>query len=468
MLINFATRSYKSSSLPLSAQRVVNMYAEKEPPDAKTQVALFGCPGLDLFASLGAGPLRGFRLMDGVLYAVSGQLLYSVTSSGVSVALGGNISGSGPVSMSDNGTQLVIVNGTAGYIYTVVGGFALITDTDFAPASTVEFFDSRFVFDEKDAVNFFISEALDGASYVSSEYASAETRPDDVQAVVLNRQVLIVFGKASTETWQDVGAANFPYQRIEGAMIERGLMAPLATTKEDNFVFFLGDDRCVYRIAGIQSERISDHSIEQAIQDYAVVSDCFAISYNFDGHKFIAFTFPTQAATWVYDLMSGLWHERESWDEHENPLGRWRANCAISAYGHQLIGDAFSGKIGKMSKTVYTEFDNVIHGSATAPPLHSDRKRMFFSRFEMDIESGVGITTGQGSDPQAMMDYSDDGGRTFSVPQRWRSMGQKGAYRQRLRWLRLGQSRERIYRISISDPVRRTVINAHADMSVGQ
>lgn len=467
MLVNFATKSYKSTSLPLSAQRVVNMYAERQPPDAKTQVALFGCPGQEEFASLGAGPIRGMRVMDGTLYALSGQLLYSVSSAGVETVLGGNISGSGPVSMSDNGTQLLIVNGTNGYYYTTAGGFALITDADFAAANTVEYFDSRFVFDEKDTVNFFISNTLDGSAYTSSEFASAETRPDDVQAVVLNRQVLLVFGKSTVEAWQDVGAALFPFQRIEGAMIERGLIAPLATTKQDNFVFFLGDDRCVYKIAGIQYERVSDHSIEQAIQGYPVVSDCFAISYDFDGHKFVAFTFPTVAATWVFDLISGLWHERESWDVHGNTLGRWRANCAVNAYGHQLIGDAFSGKIGKMSRTVYTEFGNVIHGSATAPSLHSDRKRVFHSRFEMDVESGVGLSSGQGSDPQMMLDYSDDGGRTFSVPQRWRSMGAQGAYRQRLRWLRMGQARDRIYRVSVSDPVRRTIINAHADMTVG-
>ncbi len=465
--MNFATQSYKLDALPVSAQDVVNLYAEREPPDAKTQVALFSVPGQELFATLGAGPIRGMRVMDGVLYVLSGQLLYSVTSTGTTTVLGGNISGSGPVSMSDNGTQLVIVNGTNGYYYTVAGGFALITDIDFAAANTVEYFDSRFVFDEKDTANFFISETLDGSSYVSSEFASAETRPDDVQAVVLNRQVLIIFGKASTEAWQDVGAALFPFQRIEGAMIERGLLAPLATAKLDNYVFFIADDRCMYKIAGIQSERISTHAIEKAIQKYPVVSDCFAISYEFDGHKFVAFTFPTEAVTWEYDLMSGLWHRRESWDVHGNTLGRWRANCAVAAYGHQLIGDAFSGKIGKLSSTVYTEFDNVLHGSATAPPLHSDRKRVFHSRFELDIESGVGLSSGQGSDPQMMLDYSDDGGRTFSAPQRWRSMGKQGAYRQRLRWLRMGNSRDRIYRVSISDPVRRTIINAHADMKVG-
>jgi hypothetical protein len=92
---------------------------------------------------------------------------------------------------------------------------------------------------------------------------------------------------------------------------------------------------------------------------------------------------------------------------------------------------------------------------------------LFHSKFELDVESGVGLTTGQGSDPQIMMDYSDDGGRTFNNRQLWRSMGRIGEYTTRLRWMQLGQSRQRIYRVSVSDPVKRSIISAHLDVSPG-
>jgi hypothetical protein len=75
------------------------------------------------------------------------------------------------------------------------------------------------------------------------------------------------------------------------------------------------------------------------------------------------------------------------------------------------------------------------------------------------FEQGVGLITGQGSDPQVMLQFSDDGGRTWSS-ERWRSLGRIGEYRTRTRWLRNGSARDRIYRYAMSDPVRRNLILA--------
>ena len=127
-IVNFASNSYKSQSLPVSSQQMINAFAEKEPEDAKTPIAIFPVPGITAFASLGSGPIRGMHVMGGVLYALSGGTLYSVSSSGAGTVLGGNVSGSGYVAMADNGTQLQIVNGQFGYIYATATGFQTITD----------------------------------------------------------------------------------------------------------------------------------------------------------------------------------------------------------------------------------------------------------------------------------------------------------------------------------------------------
>lgn len=466
-IIQFATKTYAHPSLPLSAQRAVNVYAEKQPPDAKTQVALLGSPGVVQLANIPDSPVRGINTMAGVLYAVCGTTLYSVTSAGVATALGGAVSGSGPVSMDNNGTQLCIVNGTNGYIYSVSGGFTLISDADFNAAKTVRFFNQRFVFDETGTGRWFISGTLDGTAFDALEFTTAESRPDNVMAIEVGQQILYVFGEKTIEPYQDVGAANFPFERIPGGLIERGLAASLCVAKEDNSIFYLGDDRVFYRLGGTQNQRVSDHGAEWAWEKYRVVSDAFAFGWSMAGHKFITVTFPTENVTWEFDISTGIWHERESRDGNGNSLGRWRANCYADAYDKKLIGDVFSGKIGYLDSETYTEFDNTILGYATAPPIHNDRHNLFHSRFEMDVESGVGIVSGQGSDPQIMLDYSDDGGRTFSGRQMWRSMGSGGQFRKRLRWLRLGRSRSRIYRATISDPVRRTVIAAHVDAKPG-
>lgn len=467
MIISFATSSYRHSALPISAQRTVNLYAEREPPDAKTQVAVLGSPGLMEFTSIGRGPIRGFNNLAGVLHVVSGGILYSVSSTGVGTALGGTISGSNVLSMDNNGTQLCIVNGTVGYIYTTAGGLQLITDADFFPANTVTFFDQRFVFDKKNSNQFFASDTLDGTAYTGTAIATAEARPDYVIAVRLNGQVLLVFGEKTIEAWQDIGAPNFPYERIPGALIERGLLAPYAFCSADNTTFFLGENRVLYRLAGLSPQRVSNHAIETEWQDYTKVSDAFLFSFHFNGHEFVYVTFPSRPATWVFDISSGMPHERESWDVSGHNLGRWRGNCTINIYDKTLIGDAFTGKIGYLSNTTYTEYGNTMQGSATGVHVHSDRKRVFVPRLELDVETGVGLNTGQGSDPQIMLDISKDGGRTFGSRQLWKSMGALGEYRKRLKWTRLGQARDWVFRVTIADPVKRTIIAANADVIEG-
>lgn len=468
MIIPFAVNSYSSRSLPVSAQRVVNCYAEKEPPDAKTQVAVFGCPGLLPFASCGTGPIRGFNYMNGIAYVVSGPRLYSVTSAGVATDIGGSIAGTGAVSMSNNGTQVSVVNGVNGFIWSATGGFQVITDANFHPASTTTFFDNYFVFPWDGTNKFFISGSLDGTSYNGADFASAEVSSDFVLSIVNQQENLLIFGEKTIESWYDAGAVNFPFQRTGSSTMERGCAAKLTPIKEDNSVFFLGDDLMFYRMNGIQLQRVSTHAIEQAWQSYSTVSDAYTFSYTFEGHKFVNIVFPTANASWVMDIATGFWHERESWDINNNSYGRWRGNCCLTAFGKVLIGDAYSGQIGYLDANTFTEFGNTMRALMISPPIHKDRRRVYISLLELDVESGVGLNSGQGSDPQIMMDYSRDGGRTFINLQIWNSLGKIGAYLQRVRWFRLGQARQWLIRIMISDPVKRVIVSANADISLGE
>lgn len=468
MIIPFATQSYKSQSLPISAQRVVNCYAEREPQDAKTPVAVIELPGLINFATCGSGPIRGMRVMGGLLYVVSGGTLYSVTSAGVATSLGGTVGGSGFVLMIDNGTQVLILNGVNGYIYSVVGGFQVITDPDFNPSTSAAFFDNYFVLSWDGTNKFFLSASLDGTTYPSLDFASAEVAPDNVVAVVNQQENLLIFGQQTIETWYDAGTVNFPFQRIDGATIERGCAAALSPVKEDNSVFFLGDDLVYYRLDGTTPRRVSTHALEAAWRGYSVVSDAYSYSYTWEGHKFIVLTFPTGNATFVFDISTGLWHERESWDMNDNSFGRWRGSCVANIFNKILVGDAFSGQIGYHDPNTFIEFGNTMRALMVGPSLNQDRKRLFFYDFELDMETGVGNTVDPGSNPQVMMDWSDDSGRTFSVPQAWRALGAIGQYKQRVRWAgQLGQSRDRRFRVQISDPVPRRVIAARIDIAPG-
>lgn len=466
--VPFATNSYRSASLPISAQRAVNCYAEAEPEDAKTPVAVLGAPGLLQFAICGSGPVRGFTFMGGVCYVVSGARLYSLTSAGVATDIGGAIAGSGIVSMANNGTQVCIVNGANGFIWSQTGGFQIITDVNFNPANTVTFFDNFFVFDKKGTNNFFISNSADGTTYSGTDFAAAEVQSDFVLATVNQQETLLIIGERTIETWYDAGAINFPFLRTTGATIERGCAALYTPVKEDNSVFFLGNDLVFYRLDGTALTRISTHAIEDAFQSYLTVSDAYTFSYTYEGHKFIVLTFPSANATWVYDIATKFWHERESWDLNNNSYGRWRGNTGIMAFGKVLIGDAYTGQIGYLDQNTFTEYGNTMRSIMSSPPIHQDRKLIGIPVFELDVESGVGTTSGQGSNPQIMLDWSHDGGRTFKPLQQWTSLGALGAYTTRARWLGLGSSRQWILRAMISDPVKQTVIRAYAEVMVGE
>ena len=286
---------------------------------------------------------------------------------------------------------------------------------------------------------------------------------------ILNQQEnLLIFGGNTIEVWYDAGTPIFPFQPILGATVERGCAAALTPIKEDNSVFFLGDDLIFYRLDNGIPRRISTHAIEDAWRGYTLVSDAYTMSYSYEGHKFIVLTFPTANATWVYDISTNLWHERDSWDQFNNRYGRWRGSCVAGVYNKILVGDAYSGQIGFLDKTTFTEFGNTVRALMVGPSMNNDKKRLFFSRFELDMETGVGNTVDPGSNPQVMLDWSDDGGRTFINRQQWVSLGKIGAFKQRLRWLRLGQSFDRRYRVQISDPVPRVLVQAVVDATPGQ
>lgn len=457
MEIQFAVQSYKSNSLPISSQRCVNAYAETQPRSAKTRTAVFGAPGVSLFATCGNGPIRGGIEVSGTAYFVSGNELWTVDTDGNAQLRGSGIAGLNQVAIDASDEEIVIVNGTNGYVYDIAAAtLAQISDGDFNAANTVTVVNSLFVYDWKNTNKFFVSEVLDAGNIDALKFASAESSPDGVVAVRNRNGLLMVFGAKTIEPWDHTGASDFPFSRIKGGTIDRGITAPLAIVNEDSSLFFLGNDKVFYRLNGLQLIRISTHALEKEWQGYETTADAFCFKVPIDGHKFIYLTFPTENTTWGYDIATGLWHERVSWDATGMEV-RWRVNCAVEAYNKILVGDQRSGRIGTLDPAIYTEFGDPIVMTLVSPPVFQDGRFMAVPCFELDMETGVGLTTGQGSDPKVMLEYSTDGGRSYTDPQHWRTMGKIGATQTRLQWRELGSGYHYTFRLSISDPVKRVV-----------
>lgn len=467
----FASGSATSRAPQLNSERLVNAFVEKQPQSAKSQSPIFGAPGVTAFSTAGTSPNRGSWNFNGAAYFVQGSSLYTVAADGTAVQAATGIAGAGPVGISDNGQQLCVVNGAQGYIYTTGGGLVPITSTAFYPCRTVTFMDGYFIFDRFGTNEYFISALYDGLSYNGLDFASAEAQPGFVVGTAQNLQLLFIFCTGHIEMWYDAGAAAFPFQRYAGGVINYGTVSPYSIIKQDGAIFFLGADHVFYRLQANTPIRISTHPIETIIEQDPDISQAVSSTYTIQGHKMVQLDLPASNRTLVFDISTGQWHERQSWTSNTAGnvvnLGRWRGSHALEIYGKVILGDAFDGRIGELDWTVFTEYGGIMPMICRSTTLHADRKRLFMSRFELDMEAGVGLTTGQGSNPQVMLRYSRDGGKTWSKEELWRSLGKLGEYNKRLRWMKMGQGFQYTFELLITDPVFRTIIQAHADMEQG-
>ena len=395
---------------------------------------------------------------------------------GTVALVGSGIGGADIVGMSDNGFQLCIVSGQAraGWVLdtnpqSATYGFRQITDPNFYPANTVSFFDGYFVFDRIGTNEFFVSNLYDGTSYNGLLFASAESQPDFVTGTVQNLQLLFIICQTHLELWYDAGNAppTFPFQRYTGSGISYGSVSPHTIIKQDGAVFFLGSDKIFYRLQSTIPIRTSTHAIEHIIAEDPDITQAYCFTYVLEGHKLVVLQLPASSRTLVFDISTNRWHERESWDANNNSLGSWRASTAVRAFNGTYLGDAINATVNLLDWTMYTELGNTIRGLAYSIPYNQDRKRLFVSRFELDIQAGVGTASGAGSNPQIMLSWSVDGANTFKPLQFWRSMGEIGQFLMRLRWLRMGSGRQFVFCISITDPVPRVIIGASADISIG-
>lgn len=448
----FAKHAYQAESLPAMAQRCINLYAEQMPPDSPSPWVLVQMPGAVAFAECGAGPIRAVVEFGGAVYVVSGAQVYSVVADGTATLLGSVTDGAGRIEHAASVTELCLVDPASTRAWVVKNGaLSEIVDDDFPGAVSVAYLSGFFVFVAPDGKSWFWSEILAAEEIDALSFVQV-LGPDGLRAVTVDHQDLLLFGATTAEVWTLTGQdPDNPFQRMPGASMERGIAAAGSLVQVDNSVFWLGDDRIVYRAAGYSPVRISTHAIEWAIAGYGSVADAWGWEYTDAGHKFYVLTFPAAGATWVYDAATQLWHERQS--GVAEAATRWRFNCGAAAFNRQLVGDSLSGGLYRLNRGSYTEAGEPMRRLAASPPLRVDGNRFRLHAVTLEAEVGVGLSSGQGSDPQVMLRYSRDGGRTWG-PQLWRSLGAIGEYRQRARWLRLGQARELVFEVEVTDPVK--------------
>lgn len=418
-------------------------------------VVFYGTPGTSLFTSaFGDTPHRGWIQIGSVFYTVHRGTLWEVNNAATRTNRGTLNTTSGRVGIAYDGAVILIVDGTNGYTYTVATTtFAQIADFDFPNgANTCDWLDGQFVVDNDDDSDlFYISP--DGTTWDALDFAAAESAPDGLVRVFADHGEVLLFGTSTTEPWGNIGGADFPLAPVKGGIQEFGLAARWSLTKFNSGVAGLMRNKQgqvqVMFFQGYTPRPISSQELDSIINGYSAVSDATAYAYMLGGHPMFQINFPSAGKSWLFDASTSLWSPLEYGLEG----ARHRGEMHLDFINRPLIADYSTGDIYELDPDIYTDNGTAIVREIVGRHIHQADDYLIVDELYVDMEVGVGLVSGQGSDPQAMLQISKDNGKTWGN-ELWKTIGAMGEYTSRVVWRRLGFARDWTFKIRVSDPVK--------------
>lgn len=537
-----------SKSPYVTAKSLQNIYAESRPQGEKASIVGYGTPGLSLFLDLGDTPPRGGLEFEpnSVAYVVHRGTFYEVNNAGVATSKGSLSTTSGRVSMAHNGQQVMVVDGTYGYIFSTLAAIGtaqavasltrsgttatltttlahglvtgnIITLAGFTPSgyngsytvtvtgattltfvmnsdpgactvigtytnptfvqiattgsatgfpsnpNTVTFLSGQFVISINSSGRFYTSGnanvAYDGLYWEALRFANAESNPDPIVAVWANSGQLNLLGTLSSEFWGNSGALDFQFSAIQGAANEWGLAARWSVAKYDNSIACLIRNRMgqvmVAKMNGYIPQKISTPDVDAKINGYASTSDATAYSYMLGGHPMYVISFPSAGYSWLYDGSTLMWSKLKS-----SGLARHRCEFSFTLIGNTIVADYTVGRFYKLLPTALTDNGDSIERELVSENIaQPDLTFLSIDCVRLDMEVGVGIAVGQGSNPMIGLSISRDNGKTWGA-EMLKPMGKIGNYRTRIEWRRLGTAREFSFKFRVTDPVPVTFVSA--------
>lgn len=472
MIFDIVHGTNNSRAKIISPVDLVNFYPEIEVAEKSKYVkALIGTPGTDLKAEISTfGSCR-------LLYATSTDRLFAVVAgvlreinTDFSLSVIGSLNTSTISSYCeacDNGTQVLIVDGQYGYIYNMsTGVFSVITDAAFPidPTHCI-FTDGYFIVNSSTTGQFYFSASYDGTSWSALDFATAEYSADTLQAISKTSNGTIwMIGKKSLELWNNVGTANLPWRRIAGTVKEIGCTAPYSVSTNGSNIFWIGNGQngygSVFMGVGYDVQRISTHAIEYQIKQIVNINTATAYTYSDEGHSFYVVNFGDEK-TFVYDISTGEWHQRATYNSNSGTNQRHFSQGYAFFNGKHYVGSHLNGNLYEMNLDFYTDDGDTIKREIITGHIAYNNQLLRHPYFEIDMEKGVGLE-GEG-EPVMMLSHSDDGGRTWSRLIRTMTPGAIGEYNRRAILRRLGSSRDRVYKITMTDPVKWVLTNAYLE-----
>ena len=418
--------SYRSPSLPASAQRTVNLYPEAV-QNGLTDVVLHNFPGLkrELFGTAGEFD-RGVHRFRGNLYQVAGSQLYLVNSAWSRTPIG-SVAGDGRVSISDNGTTMVIVtDGSGEYTY---DGATYSSVTLGSNPSNVEYLNASFFFDDDDGR---VSVTDPGTLTIPGlNYFTPESAPDNLVRSYVFNQYIYLFGERTVEPWQYTGVGSPPVERMNGAIIENvGLAGRNAIGNTEKAIYFVSDKGSAEQLQGFSPNEITTVAVANEWRSYTL-SDAIVQTIDIQGLDFVVFAFPTDGKTWCYVEQYALWFELE----HGTAKERWRGSSIIEVYGQTVVADYATGNIYTLDPDTYTDNDVTTVRERVFAPLAGEklgkpRQWYQWNEFGLSLQTGVGNSSERA--PLLAVSFSTDGAQSFSN-ERFLPLGNTGLYQTDIR-----------------------------------
>lgn len=491
MDIKFGPGFYKRDRYQSIPRACLNMFAEAAPNQDDREFVLYPTPGLNAYKDLSGTLTRGlatsYDQFNNDLFVVYDNQFKRVTTAGV---VGSNITIDFPVGEAGNSiendskpvsfafspktavsgsvsSEMAITSGGEIYVYLDDGSDPSTaklyhlethdTDIDNLFFVGVVYLAGRFVFIPNNEDKFWWSDTLDGTAIDALAFATTERKGSNLRCGVEFGGDLWLFERDNIEIWSPTGRSDLPFQLRPGGIIDKGIIGSYAFCRVGQSLFWMGEDRVIYRAEGQGATPVSTPAISELIQGLSdsAGNDVTAFSYTDDGHQFVVFNVPLVGGL-VYDTTTGEWHQRIS---NATLVGLGSAPGYVPWVhvwwrGSHHVGSRYDAGIYTFDKSLYNE--ESVDGNTSYEVSRETtmfvpvRRNTPCYNFTVDCAKGVG--NANDTNPQVTVSWSDDQGQTYNAG-RALSLGTASDYDVRVITRGLGQMKApgRVFKLSYTD-----------------
>lgn len=442
--------------------------------DSDREKILLPTPGLSELCQLtDCTEVRGIYPLGNYLYVVARRgaesVLWRVDTSGGAAEIGTiTTSASGPVWMKHNPTQLGICDGVSLWVLTVATGvFVENTDPAFVGAGGFDYQDTYGFYFEPGTRNWFLTAQDNFLTQDSTVQYVKQTQPDNIVGLISFMRQPIIFGAQTAEWYHNTGgrdtAGNLAtFERDSGGLMNYGLGAPKSLNDLCGVApAWLSDQGEALMALGYNATPFSNQMLTREIRGdgsaehpgFSTYADAIAFAYRDQGHIFYVLTFPIADVTWVYDVMTKMWHKRQSYLDDLSGWGRHRANCYALLNNKHYVGDYSNGKVYEMGSAYFDDDGHEIKRVLYSTFFDGGKRLVFFNYIQLLLETGIGLVGG--TNPQVTLEISPNG-KVWGTPALV-GAGLTGEYDTRVIWDQLGADYRRQFRFTFTDPVNWTL-----------